>query len=923
MKKKALTSYRVLFFLLFQSFLAKATEVPRIISFTKQQYQAHNQNWSLAQGPDHCIFVGNSKGLLVFDGIHWTTLPLPNNEIVRSVATTNEGKVFVGGFTSVGYWEKDIWGSWHYTSITEKIENFGKEEIWHFLPTSKGMIFQSFARMYLFQDEQLTSIALPGNVMFAQKIDDRIIIPVIQSGLYEFLPDGQMELIPGSELFSNFRIATILPGPDNSWLVGTQKNGIFIYKDGEFTVWQTEVNTRLKTYQLNKGLRLHDGSYAFGTIVSGVLITDQQGNIKHHINREVGLQNNTVLAMMEDQGHYLWVGMDSGIDMIQINAPLRFFQDNRSGIGTVYTAALFENKLYVGTNQGVFWKPWPSRRGDQFQLLEKSQGQVWHLRVFDGQLIGAHNNGTFVIQENQLRFLSGHTGSYTTIAHPHRPDLLLQGTYIGINVLRKNEQGQWAFSHQLEDYAFATRDMAFDSSGTLWASHPHTGIFQLSLDSAFSTVTNHLSFGEKDGLDPDFKPNLLEWNGHIIVRSGLTFKLFNQQSQQFRPIQPGDGFPFPNDNYKIIPDPPNGWFQVFQNTVIWHMNGQQQQFNISLLPKFENIVHLTDSIYLFCLDDGYALLDSRQLTENELKSDVAPLIVQIEPGKKSQTARTNKQPPHLSSKQLRFTFATPFFAYRQPMSYRLLGFNQEWSDYSPKYSREYTNLPPGRYEFQVKSELSPMIASFEFIILPKWHQTWWAIALLGMSLLGIGILLLRWHHSRLERQERKLKLEKERELQRQRMQANNERLKMEVNNKSRQLADSTMNLVRKNEILTKLKKELLHYKTHGAQNSPTFFINKLIKLVDTHLSSEEDWIRFEDSFNQLHDNFFKRLKHEFPDLTPGDLKLAAYLKMNLSSKEIAPLLNISIRGIENKRYRLRRKMNLDQDANLTEFLIDF
>jgi DNA-binding CsgD family transcriptional regulator len=73
----------------------------------------------------------------------------------------------------------------------------------------------------------------------------------------------------------------------------------------------------------------------------------------------------------------------------------------------------------------------------------------------------------------------------------------------------------------------------------------------------------------------------------------------------------------------------------------------------------------------------------------------------------------------------------------------------------------------------------------------------------------------------------------------------------------------------------------------------------------------------------VHEAFFNRLKAQFPDLTPGDLKLAAYLKMNLSSKEIAPLLNISVRGVENKRYRLRQKVHLDNDANLTEFMIHF
>jgi DNA-binding NarL/FixJ family response regulator len=80
---------------------------------------------------------------------------------------------------------------------------------------------------------------------------------------------------------------------------------------------------------------------------------------------------------------------------------------------------------------------------------------------------------------------------------------------------------------------------------------------------------------------------------------------------------------------------------------------------------------------------------------------------------------------------------------------------------------------------------------------------------------------------------------------------------------------------------------------------------------------------FEMNFNQVHEQFFKKLKADFPELTPGDLKLAAYLKMNLSSKEIAPLLNISIRSVENKRYRLRRKLNLEEEENLTEFMLRY
>ncbi len=89
------------------------------------------------------------------------------------------------------------------------------------------------------------------------------------------------------------------------------------------------------------------------------------------------------------------------------------------------------------------------------------------------------------------------------------------------------------------------------------------------------------------------------------------------------------------------------------------------------------------------------------------------------------------------------------------------------------------------------------------------------------------------------------------------------------------------------------------------------------------MTSEESWRIFEDNFNEVHEDFLKRLKVQFPDLSPGDLKLAAYLRMNLSSKEISPLLFISVRSIENKRSRLRKKLGLKEEDNLVDFIICF
>ncbi len=93
--------------------------------------------------------------------------------------------------------------------------------------------------------------------------------------------------------------------------------------------------------------------------------------------------------------------------------------------------------------------------------------------------------------------------------------------------------------------------------------------------------------------------------------------------------------------------------------------------------------------------------------------------------------------------------------------------------------------------------------------------------------------------------------------------------------------------------------------------------------MDSNISTEQDWQVFENNFNQVHEEFIKKLLMNYPNLTPSDVKLAAYLRMNLSTKEIAHLLNITNRSVELKRYRLRKKMNLETEVNLGEFMMAY
>ena len=131
-----------------------------------------------------------------------------------------------------------------------------------------------------------------------------------------------------------------------------------------------------------------------------------------------------------------------------------------------------------------------------------------------------------------------------------------------------------------------------------------------------------------------------------------------------------------------------------------------------------------------------------------------------------------------------------------------------------------------------------------------------------------------------------------------------------------------MSLVYKNELLQKISQEMLKLKDKNGEKLSEDQLRKIQKVIDEGMNDQRDWNLFENSFNEAHESFFKKLKANHPDLVPNDLKLCAYLRMNMSSKEMASLLNISLRGVEIRRYRLRKKLDVPHDKNLVEFLME-
>ncbi|WNJ20617.1 two-component regulator propeller domain-containing protein [Pontibacter sp. G13] len=254
-------------------------------------------------------------------------------------------------------------------------------------------------------------------------------------------------------------------------------------------------------------------------------------------------------------------------------------------------------------------------------------------------------------------------------------------------------------------------------------------------------------------------------------------------------------------------------------------------------------------------------------------------------------------------------------------AYQLEGFDQTWRYTAPgEHTATYTNLRSGTYPFKVKaSDLHGNWGQMEHTIMvsirpPFWEQAWFKIGVAAL----LGVLIFVWVRLVIDRQE-KLHQKKALETERQLLKLKNEKLRSDNISKTTQLTTSAMAIAHKNQVLNGVKNKLAPIMDHLAGDSRVG-LQSIIRGLDQEIRDDDSWTQFQMHFDEVHQHFIQKLKSRHPQLTRNDLRMCSLIHIHLSSKEIASILNISVRGVEKSRYRLKKKLDLGPDDNLTDYI---
>ena len=895
------------------------------------QYEAGNQNWMISQAENKNIYIANSNGLLEYNGASWNLYPVPNNTIVRSVQVV-KNKIFTGAYMEVGYWEKNLNGILEYTSLLPEFPkkvNDG-EQFWHMAHVGETVVIQSFEGVYLYDLEtgKVSSLEKPaGAVTTLLETGGRIFFQIAGEGLFT-IEKGKAEVIIPEDQLVGMEVVEIFENGQNLNLINRTAN--FYSWDGEgLQQYNPELSAELEGNSIFSAVQLKDGSLLLGTVENGIYHTSQKGEILQHFNQENGLQNNTILNLFIDQEENAWAGLDNGISVLNLDSPYSLFQDNVGKIGTVYASLKVDDYLYLGTNQGLYFR----RTGEnKFSFIPGTNGQVWSLQHVKGVIFTGHNNGTFVVNQDQAQKISEHLGTWTVVGVPGDEDLFVQGHYNGFSFLRKRGNSFLEYA-MADNFPHSSKNIVAREDGLIFIGNEHKGVFKIKMDTSFEKIkeVKNYPFREVIGISS----SIFEFNDELYYSSKNDIFRYDSVSDKFvEGSALAEAFKgYKRTSGKIISFGDNIWAFEANGLLNVKLSNLKEGFSVDAIPipkelrtipqGYENISAIDENNYLLGLVDGYLIFDQDvkavpgkyEISINKvLKSGLDEKIVPLALAEEASLQNNENNISFRFGIPEYKKFVIPFY------SFRLKGFSNRWSAWNTTSAANFKNLSPGDYNFEVKARVGNEIslATYSFTVLRPWYFS--NLAIIGYVLLFFLLIFIihktyqREHYKRIMEHDKTLKL-KNLEAEQQIIRLQNEQLEREMAGKSKELAVSTMSLIKKNEFLTSIREKL-----RGAEGNSE--VKSVIKTIDRDISEEDNWKFFKKAFSNADKDFFKKIKSRHPDLTSNDLKLCAYLRLNLTSKEIAPLLNISVKSVEIKRYRLRKKMDLPHETNLVDYVME-
>lgn len=912
--------------------------------FTPKDYKAGIQNIDFAQNRDMTLFVANNLGVLAFNGKDWEVHAFQTGKKERSLAFDERTcRLYAGSQGEFGYFQED----WKYVSLLELIPASARDldEVWDVFVFNSNVYFCTFQGLYVYDGRSISVIRPAEGLNRSFLATGKLFTQNAQGRLLEV---RDQQLVPSfPQNLRNQIIAGIVPDAGGYLLFYNSGEIEFTNAFGVVPRYGNLAKVLRGTY-VNHVIQLSDTRLAISTQTSGLFLYDMQQQTLENITAEEGLLSNACLRAFQDASGNLWVGMQSGIALIYLNSPMRFINQEINLQGSGYEAFEAGDGVYYTTSNGIYFQ---AKNSTKSGFMNGTEGPAYGMQLIAGKLYAGHHTGLFLLENGKARRMAYTDGLWQVKQLRSKPQYAIGGAYSGLYLFRIGENRELQVVQKIAGFNESSRFFEEDQKGRIWVGQFYKGLYQLDLseDLREAQVNRNLAFPAEDQVTVSNIGNELYFatrenlyrldqaTGRIVEEEIFSKEIGDHQVYLLAQDK--------QKNIHVFAENLVGFFKPVSAHHYTFVRSSLYQLRYSVNNDLLNVSVNTSNGVLFNANEGFIYYDpklenqislEKPLVVSKVYSVAEDSILYARPPFGAKPGNIPKLAVSPRAKVLQFAVESFQFnnAGNQQFRYFLQGFDEKYGEWTSAPAKEYTNLKEGEYAFfvQTRNDLGEILTSqpLPLKVKPPFHRRF--LVKVFYVLLGISALVLvsRFQKRRYKRkakiaeqtrQQRLLEIEQQKAQEL--VQLEKEKVESELRHLNNQLAATTMNLVVKNEFIETIKEELKEARQKSENREMKQALEKIVRDIESTLRLQEDWEQFERHFDQVHGDFLARLRNEFLDLTPNEQKLCAFLRLNLTTKEISNLMNISLRGVEVARYRLRKKLGLQQGDNLTKYILEY
>lgn len=848
--------------------------------------------------------------LCVWNGYAWKAYSTDDEAVIRYLFwdDTTE-RLYCTGDNFFGFWQTNRYGSLEYHRLYAN-DDFSMNKIfWRIIPSGNGCFYlQTHEALYFYDSGELELIAT-GRIGYAFPVEEKTYVQI----------DNAIHAIDGHRLSSiatvpSDRIVFLEESDDGTITLLTEMSGFFKITPGSDHAEPVypQASRFFSKLRVFSACKRPSGGYVVGTVLDGAYITDGEGTVQEKFTSGDGLSYTTVLSLDEDDYGNIILGLDGGAAWIWSNESARFFSSASERIGNIYASAFWNGDLYLGTNKGLY-RIGPDRIP---QILPNTQGQIWDLIPLKKTLAVIADKGLYSLKaDNSYEIISPYV--WKAIPVPGKKDIFCASDRFGLMLLSEGQDGEISIRNRLENYSNPDNSVLFDKYGYIWVEWLRGKARRLAPDSELTRIKESREYAV--GKDTNNIVRAFRIDGEIVFTTGCECYTYmpHLDSLVLNEYYTDLFSRFGTRELNIFQQG-NSFFNYAGNTVdMLVRSGKEVRIardifrssEFEQLPKrFRRIQMLGDTAAVCGFSETLGLVSIKNKN-----LETAPKVYLNEV-----TYETRGQQLHAAlDEELIFPFSvsdmvfTVSSAPHSSLDYRID--KGKWNPVNGPIVIKY--IESGIHLLEIGYG-GKVLKTLKFSVKKHFTSEWWFIMLLLAVFIGITYAGRRLYKSRMKRLKSRYETRQRELIEKEHFLHQNEMLSLELRERDKKLSMLALNDITVNNMLNDILDQLQSVTDPSNKNA----LKPVRHCIEKYKRDNGTWKTFELYFNGIFDGFFDRLRAQYPNLTNNDIKICAYVKLGMSTKEIAALMNIEISSAESARYRLRKNMGLSQSDSLTEIV---